>query len=61
MEALAVESKNYVYAPYYELAMQGRYTRDDEGKSNEMLDLIFDTVLRILATLHGNQASAQSS
>ena len=43
MEALAVESKNYVYAPYYELAMQGRYTRDDEGKSNEMLDLIFDT------------------
>ena len=43
MEALAVESKNYVYDPYYELAMQGRYTRDDEGRSNEMLDLIFDT------------------
>lgn len=43
MEALAVESKNYVYDPYYELAMQGRYTRDDAGKSNEMLDLIFNT------------------
>lgn len=43
MEALAVESKNYVYDAYYELAMQGRYIRDDGGKSNEMLDLIFDT------------------
>ena len=43
MEALAVESKNYVYGPYYKQALQGRYTRDDEGKSNEMLDLIFNT------------------
>lgn len=43
MEALAVETKNYVYEPYYELALKSRYTRDDNGHSAEMLDLMLET------------------
>ena len=43
MEALAVETKNWVYEPYYELALKSRYTRDDNGRSAEMLDLMLET------------------
>lgn len=43
MEALAVETKNWVYEPYYELALKSRYTRDDNGHSAEMLDLMLET------------------
>lgn len=43
MEALAIETKNYVYEPYYELALKSRYTRDDNGHSAEMLDLMLET------------------
>lgn len=41
LEALAVESANYVYDAYYEEALGNRYARDDINK--EMLDLISET------------------
>ncbi len=41
LEALAVESANYVYDAYYEEALGNRYARDGENK--EMLDLISRT------------------
>lgn len=43
MEALAIETKNYVYEPFYELALKSRYVRDDNGHSAEMLDLMLET------------------
>lgn len=41
LEALAVESANYVYDAYYEEALGNRFARDGENK--EMLDLISKT------------------
>lgn len=41
LEALAIESKSYVYDAYYEQALKNRYTNDPDAK--EMLDLISST------------------
>jgi ABC-type glycerol-3-phosphate transport system substrate-binding protein len=39
LEALSAESKYTLQPAYYEIALRGKYTRDDE--SQEMLDIIF--------------------
>ena len=41
LEALAIESRNYVYDAYYEQSLKNRYTNDPNAK--EMLDLISST------------------
>ena len=41
LEALAAESAKSVIPSYYDVALQGKVTRDEE--SSEMLDLIFNT------------------
>lgn len=42
MEALAMEGYRSVVPAYYDIALQGKYTRDED--SNEMLDLIKSTI-----------------
>ena len=41
LEALAIESRNYVFDAYYEQSLKNRYTNDPNAK--EMLDLISST------------------
>ncbi len=41
LEAIACESRKSVVPAYYDISLQGKFTRDEE--SVEMLDIIFDT------------------
>ena len=51
LEALSAESRFTVMPAYYDLALVGRFLRDDE--SEEMLDIIFDTRVYDLGDLFG--------
>ncbi|MCL1859776.1 MAG: extracellular solute-binding protein [Oscillospiraceae bacterium] len=50
LEALAAESKYTIRPAYYDIALKGKYVRDEE--SEEMLDLIFDSKIYDLGWLY---------
>ena len=52
LEALGYESRNSVTPVYFDNALKGRYTRDDESK--DMMDLIKDSVFLSFEMIYNN-------
>ncbi|MHC1694249.1 MAG: hypothetical protein AB9835_03010 [Eubacteriales bacterium] len=50
LEALSAESKYTLEPAYYDVALQGKYARDDESK--EMLDIIFGSTVYDIMTVY---------